>query len=496
MKKSVRIYLALFCLPLLLWGCFSIRNITFISPDKGAKISLDMPPMPAAYAAYGYGYGYGYNNGTGSTITGNTDSLQYPVYKSFSPASLDVRIEKKGYRTKIYTVKKPFPTRIGLPSLTPYPPHKDGQRQLYVDRVSIHIDSNNIVKNFYNSMNDYTNGKIMVTAPDRDKVTYKETSINEDLNKILIDLNYIDTATDKKLNFLDYNWVKIYSNITGLSINYISSSSQTNIDLTCSWKIKECLTGKTIYEKTISSTSNWGYENDTLILDAVKQGLLDLLIDPKVQTCLENGTITYQNIYNTWDALNIAQSPAYATTIQQATKAVVTIKLPHGHGSGCLISSDGYIITNSHVAGDTNQFAVIFENGDTHYAKLIRSNPIYDLALLKVDTIPARVKPLKIVSEDDWSIGNDVYAIGTPEDLDLGQTLTRGIVSAIRVIQDKKYIQTDVSINPGNSGGALTNTDGALVGIVKAKLVGEKTEGLGFAIPSDYITKGLKLNFQ
>lgn len=494
MKKNVRIYPALLLLPLILWGCFSIRNITFVSPDKGAKISVDLTPQQmTTVTTYNGGYP-GYDMNLYTTI--HTDSIQIPAFKSFSPPTISLRIEKKGYRTKVCTISKPFPDRIELPALTPYPAHKDGQRQMYVERVSINIDSNNVVKNYYNSMNDYTNGKIMVTAPDRDNVSYKETSINDDLNKILIDLNYIDTTADKKLNFLDYNWIKIYSNIIGLSINYISSTSQTNTDLTCSWKIKECLTGKTIYEKTLTSHSNLGYENDTLVLDAVKQGLFDLLSDPQVQTCLENGTTYYRNIYNTWDTLNINQSTSYASNIQQATKAVVTVKLPHGHGSGCLISDDGYIITNSHVAGDTNQFAVIFENGDIHYAKLVRSNPIYDLALLKVDTIPARVKPLRILSEDDWSIGNDVYAIGTPEDLDLGQTLTRGIISAIRVIQDKKYIQTDVSINPGNSGGALTDTAGALVGIVKAKLVGEKTSGLGFAIPSDYIIKGLKLNFQ
>jgi len=84
-----------------------------------------------------------------------------------------------------------------------------------------------------------------------------------------------------------------------------------------------------------------------------------------------------------------------------------------------------------------------------------------------------------------------VYAIGTPSDIELGQTLSKGIISGKRLFNQKQYIQTDVSINSGNSGGALIDPQGNLLGIISAKIVGVGIEGLGFAIPIKYINESL-----
>jgi len=174
---------------------------------------------------------------------------------------------------------------------------------------------------------------------------------------------------------------------------------------------------------------------------------------------------------------------------------VVTVKTEFGHGSGFIISKDGYALTNSHVIEDADQIDVIFNNKLTLPAEVISSDKTRDVTLLKI--VGGGYQPLPLnLSGGETEIGSEVIAIGTPEDVELGQTVTKGIVSGYRNIDDKNYIQTDVSINPGNSGGALLNTDGEVIGIVVAKIVGTNVEGLGFAIPVNEAIEGLNIKFE
>ncbi|HXB13733.1 MAG TPA: trypsin-like peptidase domain-containing protein, partial [Bacteroidia bacterium] len=138
---------------------------------------------------------------------------------------------------------------------------------------------------------------------------------------------------------------------------------------------------------------------------------------------------------------------------------------------------------------------ILFSNGDSAMATVLRSNAEYDLAILKLDKPgPYKYFPVDTVTHE-IPIGDDVFAIGTPESIFLGQTLTKGIISGERSAGNKTIIQTDVSINPGNSGGALVNTSGHLLGIVNAKMKGEGVQGIGFAIPASYIDEALKVQF-
>src|SRR6185312_4690489 len=167
------------------------------------------------------------------------------------------------------------------------------------------------------------------------------------------------------------------------------------------------------------------------------QGMMSFVDDADIRPFLSKGATTFDKTFDSWDTRTIATGNNFAANMTEAAKAVVTIQLQDGHGSGCLISPDGYIVTNCHVTSDTNStFNVIFQNGDKHTGKFVRANPAYDLAVIKVDTLPEGTKPLHLGNESTWSIGSDVFAIGTPGDIELGQTLTKGIVSATRKIGD------------------------------------------------------------
>ena len=162
-------------------------------------------------------------------------------------------------------------------------------------------------------------------------------------------------------------------------------------------------------------------------------------------------------------------------------------------GSGVVMSSDGYIITNAHVILDENTsvplsgVAVLFSDGTQLNATIKGYDSQTDLAVIKVEPSTA-LAPAEFGDSDALQVGEAAYAIGSPGGVELANSMTSGIISAINrdiTVNDRvmTLIQTNVTINPGNSGGALINQYGQVVGITSAKLGISYYEGLGFAIP-------------
>lgn len=163
---------------------------------------------------------------------------------------------------------------------------------------------------------------------------------------------------------------------------------------------------------------------------------------------------------------------------------------PASEGSGIITSSDGYIITNAHVVNGASSLKVILSSGKTYQAKLVGSDNVSDLAVIKIDApgLPAA----QFGSSGDLQVADTVMAVGNPGGMEFNSSVTVGYVSALnREITNSetgytmKCIQTDAAINPGNSGGALVNMKGQVVGINSSKIVATGYEGLGFAIPID-----------
>jgi S1-C subfamily serine protease len=119
-----------------------------------------------------------------------------------------------------------------------------------------------------------------------------------------------------------------------------------------------------------------------------------------------------------------------------------------------------------------------------------------DLALLKFDNKDKINGILMSTDNKGVQFADEVYTIGTPADLSLNQSISKGLISGIRVIKDKKLFQTDAAINGGNSGGAMLDSEGLLIGIPSSKISGTGLEGLGFAIPSSVAMEFLKLGYK
>jgi Do/DeqQ family serine protease len=168
-----------------------------------------------------------------------------------------------------------------------------------------------------------------------------------------------------------------------------------------------------------------------------------------------------------------------------------------GSGSGVIITTDGYIVTNNHVIDNANNIEVTLNDNRTYKAVLVGTDPATDIALLKIDA--EELPYMKYGNSDNVKIGEWVLAVGNP--FNLTSTVTAGIVSAksrsINILTRQQgtlgiesFIQTDAAVNPGNSGGALVNTKGELIGIntAIASQTGSYT-GYSFAVPVSIVEK-------
>jgi serine protease Do len=173
-----------------------------------------------------------------------------------------------------------------------------------------------------------------------------------------------------------------------------------------------------------------------------------------------------------------------------------------GSGSGVIVSSEGYIVTNNHVIQDASEIEVILNDNSKYTATVIGTDPSTDIAVLKIDA--PGIRPIAIGNSDDLRVGEWVLAVGNP--FNLTSTVTAGIVSAkarnINLLSDRtsnsnvpieSFIQTDAAVNPGNSGGALVNTKGELIGINTA--IASQTgsySGYSFAVPVNLVNKVMR----
>ena len=393
--------------------------------------------------------------------------------------------------------KHVYEKKYALKKMIPLPKKREDEKSIFIDQTAININESSMKWDYYESFSDYQKNNKMYGSSSGKKISYENTTFTDDLNKLLVKYGYRDTS--KKLLANNYNNIQLKSTVTGYTT--ITAGNNRMVELKTNWSIHDYYskTEKMAYNTT--SKSKWlagsnpsEDEVHELITDALENALISFLHDEEVAKHLKSDAKQYDETLLRWEQKAIKNIET-ASSIAEVSKAVVTIKTKDGHGSGCLLSKNGLILTNYHVAGDSlSKVQVLFEDGTKDSATVIRVNPLYDLALIQ--TKPVSIKPLKINLSKLIDVGTEVYAVGTPEDIDLGQTVTKGIISGKRKVDEKVCIQTDVSISPGNSGGALINKEGLVIGIINAKIIGKGVEGIGFAIPSYYIEEALKIKFE
>jgi serine protease Do len=210
-----------------------------------------------------------------------------------------------------------------------------------------------------------------------------------------------------------------------------------------------------------------------------------LIIQSVMPTTTNNAESEIMSIENV--VVNVKHSVVEIQTERVSTSRFMREFISTGAGSGVIISTDGYIVTNDHVISGAQAITVRLSNEQEYEATLIGTDPQTDLAVLKINA--TGLQPAIMGHSSGLLVGQTAVAIGNPLGK-LGGTVTSGIISALdREItidgETMSLLQTDAAVNPGNSGGGLFNLYGELIGVVNAKSSGSEIEGLGFAIPID-----------
>jgi 2-alkenal reductase len=198
----------------------------------------------------------------------------------------------------------------------------------------------------------------------------------------------------------------------------------------------------------------------------------------------------------TIDIFNMASpSVAYIFTENAVRGFFGARQMRQGAGSGFLWDAQGHVVTNFHVIQGAQRIQVRMDTGEALEASYVGGSQDYDLAVVRLRTIPADIQPIPVGSSSNLQVGQAVFAIGNP--FGLSRTLTTGVISAL----DRRLptaagrevvgvIQTDAAINPGNSGGPLIDSAGRLIGVNTAIISGSgNSAGIGFAVPADVVNQ-------
>ncbi len=225
------------------------------------------------------------------------------------------------------------------------------------------------------------------------------------------------------------------------------------------------LFGRNSGKKTVSSSG------DTVIYEST---------EPKVDISSVSGSTDTAKV-----VAAVEDSVVEITTETVTTSTFFGQYVTQGAGSGVVVSSDGYIVTNNHVVEDSTNITVTLSDKTTYSATVVGTDEKTDIAVIKIDA--TGLTPAVFGDSSQLVAGQDIIVIGNPLGA-LGGSVTKGIVSALDreiTIEDQTMtlIQIDAAVNPGNSGGGAFDAAGNLVGIVNAKSSGSNIDNLGFAIP-------------
>ena len=333
-------------------------------------------------------------------------------------------------------------------------------------------------------------------------VNYENTKFSQEVWETLKKTGYVDTVN--KVFQDEANTILLSGNITDLKLYRFSAkrSNYVKLGTKVTWYIKnaynEILDSVTRmdysgeysaywldgdqWEKMIQEAMNYSYNN---LLD---EGIMSEYLKKESDATIEDEVLALNN------------PSSFVNEVKESVLASVIVKREDGgHGSGFAITNDGYILTNYHViSGDYDkvlpELSIILEDGTEVEVEVVRYNKMKDIALLKVDY--QFKKAFKLNETKEFSKLLDVYTIGAPKSIELGQSVTKGLISNERNSHNNKMLQLSMAVNPGNSGGPLFEKSGILHGVIKSKLVGLNTEGVSFAIPSYMINEYLNISFK
>ncbi|PKR81185.1 hypothetical protein CW751_06260 [Brumimicrobium salinarum] len=389
---------------------------------------------------------------------------------------------------------------------------KEDEKYIIVNNVAFNVEKDSL-EQFSMPITKYKNAgytidenrkettSIFGSSKNTENIKIENTIFSDIINDELKERGYVDTLNKvlkNKTNTLYLDADLNYLALTKITpIHYYGQGAFYRGEIGIKWTVKDIYKTEifTFEDKVTTGEIATPFpkkdEEAILFNDAFAISLDNLL---KSEDYIANSEVMKKA--EELDKIEIAEpTNTIDKNIGQALAATVTIKTDEGHGSGFFINNEGYILTNHHVISRDEDYTVVLNNGEEFDAEIIQSNAFDDVAIIKIDH--QNKLSYDIQNFKEGSIGDDIYAIGTPNAVELGQTLSKGIISGQRTNDNgQEYYQTDASVNRGNSGGAFVNSEGEILGIVNAKLVGIGVEGVGFAIKIGKIQEMLNIQFK
>ncbi len=373
---------------------------------------------------------------------------------------------------------------------------KPTEKYITTDEIVFDLGEGDITEEYFKSEKDRKKKKVTKSSSNEDEIKEVSRDIDGYLTTLLLELNYLDTS-DRF--FPDYkNSLQLNMTVEEIHFTYIRPSTKRPItdiyiEMVANFKLssyygKEIVNLEQSKEISLKTRDNSSTEDE---LRRLIKGLFDeFVFSDEVQSKTESSDYFDKQDESKFALLEI---PGVLGTVDfdKWRSSVATIISEDGHGSACVISADGYLVSNYHVVGQSDIVRVKFFDNSSAQGIVLRKQPDSDLALIKVDrTGLPFLSPADAVGE----LGETVYLVGTPADTLMAGSVFKGVLSGFRDFDGAKFLQTDAKVNPGNSGGAMINQRGELIGIVSSKYVGYGIEGIGFAIPATEIKERLKIS--
>lgn len=265
------------------------------------------------------------------------------------------------------------------------------------------------------------------------------------------------------------------------------------VTMNARWEIYSSLRAEVIARISTQTGATWRKSVQgsptAVMFDAFRENVRALLSSPEFRQAVMTPIATRPRSALT--PLNYIVTPPARRTIASSAAAVAAIFTGEGHGTGFLISKEGYLLTNYHVVVGATYVKVRWSDGVETVGEVLRADRRRDIALVKAD--PGSRQGLTLRS-GALTLGEPVYAIGTPLDAKFQGSVTKGVMSATRVYDGLSFIQSDVVINNGNSGGPLLDESGAVIGVcVSGMEISGAPIGINLFIPIDDALKALAL---
>jgi S1-C subfamily serine protease len=270
-------------------------------------------------------------------------------------------------------------------------------------------------------------------------------------------------------------------------------SSYSESGITVDWQLFDSVNDKVVFStRTTGNAKIQGVTREVVAL-AFRSAVRQLAGMGDFAAALERRLET-PNVARTQRTLKLTCEPSDSRPLPQgldtAMQGVVVVRVGGGHGSGFLISPEGYIVTAAHVVEGADRVQVTSRSGLEFDGEVLRLDKARDVALLKV---PGRgYRCLHLAPTEFPAVGTDIYAIGAPSSVELAYSVSKGVVSGMREVGKTTYLQTDASLNRGNSGGPLLDPTGKVLGMVSWKIGG--AEGIAFGVPVVGILDGLDIS--